>query len=95
MSMLKGIAVILTTFFLWHKSEDINKKKKKGNFQNFSSFTFYVYKLCMIMCISIAPYHVKLCLVDETLCKKLLLFHKEMVSSKFFYKVCFLVESYK
>ena len=34
------------------------KKKKKGKkvyLQNFSWFQFYVYKLCMIMCIGIAP----------------------------------------
>ena len=33
---LKEKSVILTTSFLWHESEDINQKNKKGYFQNFS-----------------------------------------------------------
>ena len=31
------------------------KKKKKGYFQNFSWFKFYIHKLCMIIWIGIAP----------------------------------------
>ena len=49
---LKELSMILTTSFY-----DMNQKiltKKKGYFQNFSWFQFYIYKLCMIMCIGIA-----------------------------------------
>ena len=35
---------MLTNAFLWHKSEDINKKGSKISVD----FNFYVYKLCMI-----------------------------------------------
>ena len=49
---LKGIVSDSNNIFLWHKAEDINKK---GYFQHFSWFQFYVYKLCMITCIDIAP----------------------------------------
>ena len=38
--------------FLWYESEDINKN---AYFQNFSWFQFYVFKLCMIMCVSLFP----------------------------------------
>ena len=48
----KGIFSDSNNIFLWHESED---KQKKAYFQNFSWFNFYVYKLCMIMCIGIAP----------------------------------------
>ena len=48
---LKGILGDSNNIFLWHESEDVNKK----DFQNFSWFQFYIYKLCMIMGIAIAP----------------------------------------
>ena len=51
---LKGIVSDSKNIVLRHESEDINKKKK-GYFQNFSWFQFYVYKSCMIMCTGIAP----------------------------------------
>ena len=47
---INGIVSDSNKIFLWHKSENINKK---GYFQNFSCFQFYVYKLCMIMYIGI------------------------------------------
>ena len=50
--------------FLWHDSEDINKK---AYFQNFSWFQFYVFKLCVI----VAPidYRVELSLLNKTFCE--------------------------
>ena len=69
---IKGIISDSDNIFSWHKSN-------KGYFQNFSWFQFYVYKLCMIMCIGIAC--TVLSLVDETLCMKWLSFHKEIVSA--------------
>ena len=60
---------------------DINKERL---FPKFQIFQFYIYKLheyvywhCFI------DYCVKLSFVNETLCKKWLSFHKEMVSAKF------------
>ena len=53
--------------------------QKKGNFQNFSWFQFYVYKLCMIMCIGIAP-SVKTKSRQWDFMEKLLPFHSEMIS---------------
>ena len=50
---LKGIVSDSNNIYLWHESEDINTHK--SYFQNFSLFQFQVYKLCMIMCIDIAP----------------------------------------
>ena len=59
---VKGIFSDSNNIFLLHESEDINKRKtkqnktkQKANFQNFSWFQFCIYKLCMIMCIGIAP----------------------------------------
>ena len=57
----KGIVSDSNNIFLWHKSEDINKK---GYFQTLRWFQFYIYKLCMIMCVCTAPY-----LIDENLCE--------------------------
>ena len=48
----KGIVSDSNNIFLWQQLEDNNEK---GYFQNFSSFQFFVYKLCMILCIGIAP----------------------------------------
>ena len=50
---LKGIVSDSNNIFLWNESEDINKKKPY--FQNFSWFQFHVFKLCMIMCVSLLP----------------------------------------
>ena len=49
---LKELSMILTTSFY-----NMNQKilTKKVYFQIFSWFQFYIYKLCMIMCIVIAP----------------------------------------
>ena len=41
----------LITSFLWYESENVNKES--WDLQNFIWFQFYVYKLCMIMCISL------------------------------------------
>ena len=44
--------------FLRHELEDINKqanKQTKQNKKRFCWFQFYLYKLCIIMCIGIAP----------------------------------------
>ena len=49
---IKGIVSDSNNIFLWHESEDINKK---GNFQNKFQFQFYVYTWCMIMCIGTFP----------------------------------------
>ena len=49
---LTGIVSDSNKIFMWHESEDINKK---GYFQNFSWFQYHVYKLCMIMGIGTAP----------------------------------------
>ena len=59
LTSLEGI-VDSNNMFLWYESEDITPppKKKNKNKQTkkcFSWFQFYVYKLCMIMCIDIAP----------------------------------------
>ena len=52
-SCVKGILTDSNNIFLWHDSEDINKKKLY--FQIFSWLPFYIYKLRMIMCIGNAP----------------------------------------
>ena len=54
---LKGIFSDSNYIFLWHESEDMNKKKnlKNPEFQNLSWFQFYLHKLSMIMWIGIAP----------------------------------------
>ena len=54
-SFCRGVArafMVLTTSFY-----DKNWKilMRKADFQNFSLFKFFIYKLCMIMCIDIAP----------------------------------------
>ena len=46
--VFKGIFSDSNNMRLGHKSEDIDKK---GYFQNFTSFNFFVYKLCIILCI--------------------------------------------
>ena len=46
---LTGIVSDSNNIFLWHESEDINKK---AYFQNFSWFQFHIFKLFMIMCIT-------------------------------------------
>ena len=65
---LKRYSVILTTsFYSWYESEDINKKT---HLQNFNWFQFYIFKLCMIMCVSCS--HRLLCwksLIDKTFCE--------------------------
>ena len=50
--IIKGIFSDSNNIFLWHESEDVNRK---GCFQIFSWFQFYNYQLCMIKCIDIAP----------------------------------------
>ena len=50
-NLIKGIVSDSNNIFLWHESDDINKKRI---FRNFSWFQFYVYKLDMIMSISTA-----------------------------------------
>ena len=52
-TQFKGIVSDSNSIFLLHESEDINKK---AYFQNLSWFQIYVYNLCMIVCIGIAPY---------------------------------------
>ena len=47
------------------------EQTKKADFQNFSWFQFYVNKLCMITWHCSVDYCVKLSLVDETFCKKM------------------------
>ena len=49
---LKRYSLILTTSFY-----DMNQKiwTRKAYFQNFSWFQFHVFKLCMIMCVSLLP----------------------------------------
>ena len=49
---IKGIFSDSSNIFLRHESEDMNKK---AYFENFFWFQFYIYKICMIMCIGIAP----------------------------------------
>ena len=75
-SYLKGIFTDSDNIFLWHESEDINKKQNKtkqtnkkenGYFQNFSCLKFfYVYKLhdYVLWQFSI-DYCVKLIVVDK------------------------------
>ena len=67
---LKEFLVIFTTSFLWHESED---KQKKACFQNFIWFHiwFYVFKLCMIYVCFIAPidHCVEWSLMYETFCE--------------------------
>ena len=46
---IKGIVSDSNNIFLWHESED---KTKKGYFQKFSWFQFYVLQ---VMCIGITP----------------------------------------
>ena len=75
----KGILSILTTSFY-----DINKKilTKIGYFQNFSWILFSIYKMHDNMHWHCSKdYCVKLSLVGETFAKKLLSFHREMVSA--------------
>ena len=48
---LKGILTDSNNIFSWHESEEI----KKAYFQNLSWFQVYIYKLCMITCVGIAP----------------------------------------
>ena len=74
MYKLKEYSVILTSFY------DVNQKiqTKKAYFQSFSWFQFHVCKLCMIMCIGIAPSD-----YGVTLCKKLLWLYKEVISALF------------
>ena len=50
--LFKGIFSDSYNIFLWHESENI---KEKTFFQNFSWFQFYIFKLCMIMCVSLLP----------------------------------------
>ena len=71
---LKEYSVILKHLFY-----GMNQKitSKQADFENFSLFQYYIYKLCMI-CVHwhcSIDYSVKLSLVDETLCKHLLSFH--------------------
>ena len=49
---VKGIFTDSNNIFLWQESEDRNKK---AYIQNFSWFQFYVFKLRMIMCVSLLP----------------------------------------
>ena len=51
-SNLKEYSLILTTSF-YDKNQKI--ETKKADFQNFSWFQFYIFKLCMIMCVSLPP----------------------------------------
>ena len=92
-NILKEYSVILTTSFLWHESEDIDKKK--AYFQNFSWFQFFVYKFRMIMCTGTAPQTTLLnnSFVDKNLCKN---FHKRKgFQTNSFGEICFIGENYK
>ena len=51
-SLVKGIFIDSNNIFSCHESEDINKK---AYFQNFGWYQFQVFKLCMIMCVSLLP----------------------------------------
>ena len=78
-------SVILTTSFLWHETEAVNKKK--AYFHNFSRFQFCIYKLCMIMCVPLLHiYCMELILHGINYCRreflwKLLSFHTEISSA--------------
>ena len=52
-TVLKGIFSHFNSTFLWHKSEDINKKTGISKISVNSDFS--VYNLCMIMCIDSPP----------------------------------------
>ena len=92
--VFKGIFSNSNNIFFWHESEDINKK---AYIQNFSWFQFCVFKLCMIMCVSLTTLttvlHKVLCprLSGET-CSHFILkwFQPNSIG-----EVCFLEESYK
>ena len=80
--IVKGIFSDSNNIFLWHESEDINKKSLLPKFQLIPILRLqvmhdYVHWHCSI------DYRVKLSLVYETLCPKLLSFHKEMISAWF------------
>ena len=45
---IKGIVSDSNNIFLWHESKDISKISVDSNLT-------WIYKLCMIMCIGIAP----------------------------------------
>ena len=49
---LKEYSLILTTFF-YGKNQKI--ETKNAYFQNFSWFQFYIFKLYMIVCVSLLP----------------------------------------
>ena len=49
---LKGIVSDSNNIFSWYESEDINKK---GVFPKFQLIPILVFKLCMIMCVSLLP----------------------------------------
>ena len=55
--ILKGIFSDSNNIFLWYDSKDMNQKilTKKAYLQNFCWFQFYVFKLGMIMCVSLLP----------------------------------------
>ena len=48
---IKGLVSDSYNIFLYHESENINKK---AYFQNFSWFQFYIFQ-CMIMCVTLLP----------------------------------------
>ena len=50
--IFKGIVSDSNNIFLWQNFEDINEKKL---FPKFQLIPIFCYKLCMIMCINIAP----------------------------------------
>ena len=75
-------SIILTTSFYDNNWKNNNKEE---NFQNFSSFQFFVYKLSMIVCFGTAPQTTVLNNFLDT-CKflgELLLFDREMISAQF------------
>ena len=92
---IKGISSDSNNIFLWLESEDVNKK---AYFQNFSWFKFYVFKLCMVMCVSLLPSHRLLfwkSRVRDFVKIALISYRNYFSQTNSFGEVCFLQESYE
>ena len=83
---IKGIFCDSNNIFLWYESENIIKK---AYFQNFSSFQFYVFKLCMILCISLLPY---ITVLNKVFCENCSHFILKWFQPNLCGEVCFLEE---
>ena len=93
MVMIKGIVSNSNNIFLWHKSEDINKR------------LFPKFQLIPILSLQVMhdyvhwhcskDYCVKLSLVDKTYAKSVSYFIRKWFLLDSFREMCFLEESYK